>query len=260
VIQRSLWLSLILLAPPLAGQLPDPSILRTGALSLHLSEAPLSTLGLDPGGLEITLCGPPPASKRLRPPRKGGGVQECKLVIANGGGTGGRYGEPFALAVRTVAVDHGCDLGHLAVAVSALHFVALQPWSTSCGNWDASLDLAEVAQPSSELTLLPAASGAPTGLATGTLKAYAVATFQHTTSGRTVQFAVPLQLDVAARWTAVQSTAALAAGDSNLALFVDREGGAWTGRPATAGDRQRCTRLSLEALGGTTAALNTPVP
>jgi hypothetical protein len=86
--------------------------------------------------------------------------------------------------------------------VSRLALEISKPIETPCGLWDASLDLdAERAQPDSRVVLQEVAGDPQSGVLAGVLAVDAVLHLSHRETGRTVDLAVPLAFDVAARWS-----------------------------------------------------------
>lgn len=270
---RRFWLGLWLAASPLAAQLPNLTTYRPGALHLELASGLSSQLGFDLQHLNAVICGASDGEQS----RGGTGKalsgslppgETCRLVIANDGGPNGRSSENASTALGASAEGlfaSLCGPSQVTIQPTGLRLESAEPLELDCGPWRVEAELApSPATPPSVLTLLPAPLGSATGLFTGALALRLDVTYVYAGAeidlppgpfGETRE----LVLDVAGRWTVAQGSPGTGFGETNLALFVDKDTVAdsvWLKKGSCAPARRGCSRLCLEASDAVVAALN----
>jgi len=262
MLHRPFGLALWLAAAPLAAQLPDLSTFHSGAMHLELAPDQTSQIEMDLDHLEAVLCGESlSVSRSFMPPG-----ETCRLVIANDGSNGLMRGDgksPLVVAAPSL-LRPPCAGAQLTLVPTGVNLMGEEPIHLSCGSWSfkASIHVGSSAPPSI-FSLYPPLAGSPTGLFAGPLNLLMDFLYEKESSGATYSESRALFLDAAGRWTVVQTSTEspyeLAATETNLALFIDREsglGGSWYKRAGCATARKGCTRLCLQGSTAVVTVLN----
>jgi hypothetical protein len=263
---------LCLAAAPAAAQLPNLSNYHVGALHLDLSSQNSSQIEIDEGHLGVVLCGDAGESGTEQRSTKPDGDynppgETCRLVISNDGSHGGVQppGGPSQLEMTTaLSSARPCGVGLILVRPNLLRIRGVDPIQLSCGKWTFAGTLTALLPAPSQLNLLPAPVGMPTGQFSGVLGFRLDLTFDRLTGDGPLTYSETrtFDLDVAGRWTVIQSSNPaswmLPAGETNLALFVDRKsaGGLWSKREGCGTVHDECTKICLTASSQTVNVLN----
>jgi hypothetical protein len=228
------------------ASLPAAAV-QPGSLDLQLAVPDVSSVGFDPADLEALLCGGSEA--------RGGGADDCRLVVKNDGSTGRLPdGADLVFSVQPSDLVSRCyQTVELVASELFLQSEGEAPLVTSCGAWDYTVELDPGAvQSVSTLSLLP--QGGDHGVFVGTFELGVEITFS---GAQTVVATRHLSLDVSGRWTTAGPLPT--DGSSDLVLFAEPASSQWQERPDAARDATDCTHLVLRPTPGVLARLNAPL-
>lgn len=269
---RCLGFVLCLAAAPAAAQVPNLSHYHVGALHLDLSTLTSSQLQISDGHLGAVLCGDPEGGgEALRSSKPEGDYnppgETCRLVISNDGSHGGLQQQgpsSFEIGTSMAASSPPCGVGLVLVRPNQLKIRGVDPIQLSCGKWTFQGTLTALNPTPSQLNLLPALAGMPTGQFSGALSFRLDLTYDRVSGEGPLTYGESrtFDLDIAGRWTIIQMSNPAAwmlpASETNLALFVDRKSanGIWSKREACGTVNDECTKICLTASSRTVDVLN----
>ncbi len=259
-------MALVGTAPALA-QAANPSWLRPGGVFLALAHDATSSVELDLDALGQLACRLPAEPNVVVPrgqvqARMGGGSEECRLVVGNGGNGGVPDSGPptdLRLQVGQFVGDHGGCGTMVEVRPTQLSLWGDGRLDLPCGPKSFSIGLASgVAQPSSWLHLMAGDPQESTGWFVGQLAIEAEVRISETEHAIPPRSPLPLKLEISGRWTVLDPSTHpdLPSGHSTLVLFVERSGSLWGGKISCGQERARCGRLCFEAAAESLAGLN----
>lgn len=251
-------LALLCAAPlTLAAETSLTAPLHSGRIWLDLAPDQSSAIGLETADLARALCEPPAYVAGLNL-RGGGGSEDCRLVV----GGSGSQSRNLALEITVLSYQarQGTRTAEASVEVTDLALPGAAPFVTPCGAWSYDVRLRQDAlQARNELVLEEAPLDGSSGLFVGTLRIATEIVFSQAELGLAATFALDLELDAAGRWSFLPA-GSTAAGESDLALYVEQTSRGARARAGCAQDRHRCGLLCLTASTSTVDLANGLVP
>lgn len=257
-------------APAALAQSANPAWLRPGTVFLALSTDAPSSMQLDLEVLEPLGCvegesglQPRRSQSRTSQPRMGGGSEECRLVVGNGGngGTLPDSGPPTDLRLQVLQIvsdRSGCGT-LVEVRPIGLSLWGEERLNLACGLKAFSIGLdSGASQPTSWLHLPAGDPLAATGWFMGTLAMVAEVRIDGTGLPMAPRISLPQNLEISGRWTALDASSIpnLPASQSTLVLLTEKMGSQWVGKISCGQERARCGRLCFEAAGTPLGWLN----